>query len=142
MVVGIDAGTHTGIAIFENQKLARMYSTNTYEAIVFLQECAYKIKKVIIEDSAKQSYIWNKNNKTGGALGRHARNIGSVDGSVRVFKEACEALKIGIIAISPLQKGKKWTHAEFVHYFPYYKGQTNQHERDAAKCVVSQRYEI
>jgi hypothetical protein len=92
--------------------------------------------------SKKQSYIWNKNNKSSSALGRHARNIGSVDGKVQVFKEACEELKINIISISPKDKGSKWDHKTFLHYFHDWKGgKTNQHERDAVKCVrVAMRF--
>lgn len=137
LIIGIDAGKHTGIAIFNNNKLVELKSFNTYETICFIQQIADKIKYIIIEDSTKQSYIWGADKMNRGSFGRRARNTGSVDGKLDVYKEMCQDLEIEIIPISPLKKGKKWTHTEFKTYFPEYKGTTNQHERDAAKCVVA-----
>jgi hypothetical protein len=135
-IIGIDPGKDTGLAIFEGKTLIQTQSINTYEAIKFLQENKQDIDYVVIESSAKQSFIWNKNNKSTNAFGRHARNIGSVDGVVRVIIECCEAENIKVETISPLQKGKKWNSEEFKQYFQEYTKKTNQHERDAAICVI------
>ena len=136
LTIGIDAGKHTGIAIFENNNLIELKSLNTYQTIYFIQQNADRIKCIVIEDSTQQSYIWGADQMNRKSFGRRARNTGSVDGKLDVYKEMCKELKIEVIPISPLKKGKKWTHAEFKVYFPEYKGTTNQHERDAVKCVV------
>lgn len=138
-IIGIDPGKDTGLAIFENKILIETRSINTYEAIKFLQDNKQDIDYIVIESSTKQSFIWNKNNKSANALGRHARNIGSVDGVVRTLLECCEAENINVKTISPLQKGKKWDAVEFKQYFQEYTKRTNQHERDAAICVIKAR---
>lgn len=142
MIIGIDAGKHTGVAVFFDRKLQELFTCNTYQLIEYLQNNKNKIKAVVMEDSKLQSYIWGKNDKSNAALGRHARNIGSVDGRVEVIKEACEHLEININCISPAQKGAKWKAEEFLSYFSYFKGLTNQHERDAAKCVIMGNYHL
>lgn len=117
--------------------MVELKSLNTYQTICFIQQIADKIQSIVVEDSTQQSYIWGADQMNRKSFGRRARNIGSVDGKLDVYKEMCQDLEIEIIPISPLKKGKKWTtHAEFKLYFPEYKGTTNQHERDAVKCVV------
>ena len=136
-IVGIDPGTQTGLAIFRNTKLSALHTMNTYEAIVYLQENQDAIDFIALEDSNKQGYIWESKDKTKRAFGRHARNIGSIDGKVRVFLEACEALNIDVMRIAPRTKGSKINHKQFIQLYPEYTKQANQHERDAAMCVYS-----
>lgn len=140
LIVGIDVGVETGIAVFKDNKLIELHTKNVYETILYLLDNVYDIKKVVIEDSTKQSFIWNKKNKSMSALGRHARNIGTVDGGVRIIKEACTSLDIDLISVAPLQKGKKWHKKDFKFFFPEWTTQTNQHERDAVKCVYVCRF--
>ena len=139
ITIGIDPGKKTGLAVFRNKRLIELHSFNTFEALIYIINNAQNIERIVIEDSGGQSYIWNDNNNRK-AFGRHARNIGSVDGKVGVFKEACESLKIDYIPISPLKKGAKWTKEQFKVYFPYWVQTTNEHERDAVKVVVQMGY--
>src|SRR5574343_523173 len=136
LVIGIDPGVTTGLAIAIDGILKEIQSLNSYQTIEYLQKHKDYIKMVIIEDSSKQSHIWNTKKMNKGTFGRRARNTGSVDGVVRVFKEACEALEIECRLISPLKKGAKWEkHEDFLKYFPSWKNKTNQHTRDAVKCL-------
>jgi len=137
-IVGIDVGVQTGIAIFNEGLLKNLLTLNVYDTICLLQNSYNTIDTIIMEDPRLQSYIWNKNNKGISAMGRHARNIGSVDGSVRIINEACNGLKIDIRLISPKHKGRKITQDQFSLMFPYWNcKRTNQHERDAVMCVMS-----
>ena len=138
-IIGIDPGKNTGLAVFQDNKLIELHTFTAYQAIKFLQSNKEHIKHVVIESSAKQSFIWNKNNKSTNAFGRHARNIGSVDGVVRMFLECCEEEEIQIYSISPLQKGAKWDSDKFKRYFQEYTKKTNEHQRDAAVCVLNSR---
>lgn len=136
MILGIDAGVKTGIAIFENQKLVDLKTFTPYQAVCFFQENAGKISKAVIEYSKGQSYIFNKrigmNEKV---IGRLGRNIGQVDGLCELFIECLENNKIEVHKHTPLGKGSKWNADEFKYFFPEWKSRTNEHERDAVKIV-------
>jgi hypothetical protein len=135
LAVGVDPGKDTGLCIYNLlTKQIQLQTVNTYGLICYLQQNAQNIQILVIENSSKQSFVWNKQNKTSNALSRHARNIGSVDGRSNVILETCEALNIDYKCLSPMQKGKKWSHKEFTTYVQY-TTQTNQHERDAAKLL-------
>jgi hypothetical protein len=136
MIMGIDPGKHTGIAVYDQGKFINIFDCNTYEAILFLQENKTNIKQVIIESSSRQSHIWNTKEMNKGSFGRRARNTGSVDGKVDIFREFCIKENIEIREISPLQKGSKWTKEQFKMFVPEWTKQTNEHQRDAAKLVM------
>jgi len=136
MVIGIDVGVKTGIAVFQNRELADLRTFTPYQAICFFQENASKITKAVIEYSKGQSYIFNKrsgmNEKV---IGRLGRNIGQVDGLCELFIECLESNKIEVHKHTPLGKGSKWNADDFRHFFPAWKNRTNEHERDAVKIV-------
>lgn len=136
MIIGIDAGIKTGIAVFENKELVDLKTLTPYQAICFFQQNAGKITKAVIEYSKGQSYIFNqRSGMTKAVMGKLGRNIGQVDGLCEIFIECFEANKIEVHKHTPLGKGTKWRHEEFQHYFPKWKGRTNEHERDAVKIV-------
>ena len=136
MIIGVDAGVKTGIAIFENRQLVGLKTLTPYQAICFFQENASKITKAVIEYSKGQSYIFNQRSEMSKAvMGRLGRNIGQVDGLCDIFIECFESNKIEVHKHTPLGKGSKWNKEEFRHFFPQWKNRTNEHGRDAAKIV-------
>lgn len=136
MIIGIDAGKETGIAIFENKRLVDLKTLSPYETICFLHRNIEKITKVVIEYSKGQSYIFNQRaGMSKAVVGRLGRNIGQVDGLCEIFIECCEKNGIEIHKHTPLGKGSKWKKEEFQHYFPQWKKRTNSHQRDATKIV-------
>jgi hypothetical protein len=141
MIIGIDPGKDTGIAIFENLKLTNLITTNTYGLIVFLQENKDRIEFAVVENSKGQKAMFKKggfaNNRIAAACGR---NVGEIDGEVRVITEACEAMSIELKKITPRAKGKKLNSEIFKDLFPEYLKQTNQHTRDAAMCAYMYLY--
>lgn len=136
MIIGIDAGVKTGIAIFENRRLVDLKTLTPYQAICFFQENTGNITKAIIEYSKGQSYIFNQRaGMSKAVLGKLGRNIGQVDGLCDIFIECLEYNKIEVHKYTPLDKGSKWNKEEFQYFFPLWKNRTNQHERDAVKIV-------
>ena len=138
ITIGIDPGKHTGVAVFDNQikQFTNIFDCNTYEAILFLQANKENIKQIIIESSSRQSHIWSSDKMNKRSFGRRARNTGSVDGKVDIFREFCEKENIELREISPLQKGAKWNKEQFKIFIPEWTKQTNEHQRDAVKLVM------
>lgn len=144
MIIGIDPGKNTGIAIFKNKQLAELKTLTPYETVLFIQDNFSDIKRAVIEYSKGQSFIFvdPKSRSRPSAFGKIGRNIGQVDGLCELFIECLETNKIPVEKISPLSKGHKMKSAEFKLNFPEFKGQTNEHERDAAKIVFKFNYHL
>jgi hypothetical protein len=141
MIIGIDAGIKTGIAIFENERLVDLKTLTPYQTILFFQKNSNKIIKAVIEYSKGQSYIFNQRSEMSKAvIGKLGRNIGQIDGLCDIFCECLESNKIPIHKHTPLGKGSKWSKKEFQLYFPYWEKQTNEHQRDAVKIVFKFNY--
>lgn len=141
MIVGVDPGKDTGVAIFKDKKLVELKTFTPFTFILWLQENAKEITMVVFENSKLQSHIFTGNSANKRVGGRIGRNIGQVDGFCEIIQEMCEFYKIECKGVSPLAKGKKITHKTFIDFVPYYNKQTNQHERDAAQVVMRFNYE-
>jgi hypothetical protein len=144
MIIGIDPGKKTGIAIFKNKELEEVRTLSPYQTVLFIQENSDKIKRAIIEYSKNQSYIFQepKLRSRPSAFGKIGRNIGQVDGLCELYIECLETNEIPVGKISPLSKGHKYKSEEFKSYFPKFKGRTNEHERDATKIVYKFNYHL
>jgi hypothetical protein len=137
MIIGVDPGNNTGVAIFKNEKLIELKTFTPFAFILWFQKNAIEIDLVVFENSKLQSHIFTggyTNKRVGGRIGR---NIGQVDGFCEIIKDMCEFYGIECKGVSPLAKGKKINHQTFKDFVPYYNKQTNQHERDAAQVVLS-----
>lgn len=144
MIIGIDPGNKTGIAIFNQKKLTEVKTLTPYETVLFFQEEKNKIKRAVIEYSKGQSFIFTdpKMRARPSAFGKIGRNIGQVDGLCELYIECLETNKVPVNKVSPLSKGHKMKSEEFKRYFPDFKGKTNEHERDAVKIVYKFNYHL
>jgi hypothetical protein len=144
MVIGIDPGNKTGIAIFKAKKLAEVKTLTPYQTVIFFQENYSKIKRAVIEYSKGQSHIFQsaKTRANSSAFGAIGRRIGQVDGLCQLYIECLESNKILVNKITPFSKGHKYSSAEFKSYFPEFKGRTNEHERDAIKIVYKFNFHL
>jgi len=143
MIIGIDAGIKTGIAIFSDRQLIGLKTLTPYQAVCFFQENINKITKAVIEYSKGQSFIFNKRHgMSDKVVGKLGRNIGQVDGLCELYIECFESNKIEVCKHTPLGKGSKWKQEDFQHYFPRWKNRTNEHERDAAKIVFKFSHQL
>lgn len=149
MIVGVDPGKDTGVAVFKDKKLIELHSFKRYEFILWFQKNAINIKLLVLENSKLQSHIFTARNikkelteeAKRKIYGKMGRNVGEGDGFCEVIEEMCKFYKIECKNVSPLAKGKKITHETFIDFVPYYNKQTNQHKRDAAQVVMRFNYE-
>jgi hypothetical protein len=130
-IIGIDPGTHTGVAIYENGILQQLQTIAPWDFKCDVLEIL-KPDLVVLEDSTEQSHVFTAGK---GAVGlKIARNIGEIDAWCKLIKAECGNAGIAYHAISPKNKGAKMAAAAF-NLLSGWDGSSNQHERDAA-CVA------
>lgn len=127
-VIGIDPGTHTGVAVYEGgvlQQLDTIAPWNFRGEVIDL----LRPDMVVFEDSTLQSHVWVS---ARGAAGlKIARNIGEIDAWCKLIKAECGAMNIAYRQVSPKDKGAKMA-AESFDRLTGWTGNSNQHTRDAA----------
>lgn len=129
IVLGIDPGTYTGMAIFHDGKLSKLRTTDLLGAIAFIK--AEPTKLVAIEDSTLLSHIFTAPGLSKAASMKVARNIGEVDMACKIIKQICGEQGIAYYSISPKEKGAKLDAKRF-NELTGWAARCNQHERDAA----------
>lgn len=134
IVIGIDPGINTGIAIFIDGRLTKLETIHPAEVAAYIQ--AAHPARVVFEDSRLQSHVWT-NSHSRAAAAKMSRNVGEVDAWCRLIAHACGKLGIPAHGISPKGKGQKMD-ADSFRELTGWSGRTNTHERDA--CMVAWRY--
>ena len=133
MIVGLDPGANTGVAIFEDGKLIRLTTWTPIQLITLLPSLS--VTSVIFEDSRLTSPVWSRGTSQAARM-KIARNVGQVDAICTLICALCEEMKINAHGISPKHKGRKLD-AETFNKLTGWDIKSNQHERDAAMCVFS-----
>lgn len=134
LVLGIDPGTHTGIALIRAGKLDLLQTVHPLDIFSALVE--WTPDRVIFEDSRLTSHLFTTNARAAVAKSM-ARKVGQVDMVCGLIVEACDRLGIPAHGISPKGKGKKLNAAQFKAATGW-GGPSNEHQRDA--CMVSWPY--
>lgn len=128
ILLGIDPGQHTGLAIFDGGRLAELRTITPVEidrAITSIMP-----GRVVFEDSRLQSHVWTTSTSKAAAA-KMARNLGEIDALCKLIVAVCERLDIPAHGISPLGKGQKMAADQFERITGW-TGRSNQHERDGA----------
>lgn len=133
-ILGIDPGSHTGVAIFRAGQLCELRTIEPHQIDALLSEL--KPARVVFEDSRLQSHTWSKA-PSRAAAAKMARNVGEIDAWCRLITAICARLGIAAHGISPLAKGAK-VKAEQFAALTGWAGSSNEHTRDAA--MVAWRY--
>jgi hypothetical protein len=133
MLIGLDPGSSTGVAIFENKKLTRLMTWTPIQLITLLPSLS--VDRVIFEDSRLISPIWGRGTTSAAKL-KIARNVGQVDAICNLICSLCDEMKVNAHGISPKHKGRKLDTETFNKITGWTK-KSNQHERDAAMCVLA-----
>jgi hypothetical protein len=128
MIVGLDPGAFTGVAVFDGGKLWKMETIGPHQIADYLTKA--RPRRVIFEDSRLISHLFTTNKNTRVALNM-ARKVGQVDGYCNIIVSVCADLGIPAHGISPKDKGAKMDAARFGDVTGW-EGKSNQHERDAA----------
>ena len=130
IIIGLDPGVNTGIAIYTGGKLIDLRTVHPVALYDFL--AGSNAVRVVFEDSRLQSYAWTARSKGNmGAALATARSLGQVDGICNLITEACARIGIDALGISPKGKGAKLK-AEVFNARTGWEKASNQHGRDAA----------
>lgn len=132
IVLGIDPGVNTGLALYRDSKLVGMRTVTPLRLIDALRQVCPDM--VVMEDSRLQGAVWHK---SPGAV-KIARDVGRIDGWCDLIEAACTHMGTDLIKISPKDKGAKLDAVAF-QAATGWKGQTNAHERDAAMVAYPYR---
>jgi hypothetical protein len=127
-ILGIDPGSSTGVAFYEDGKLACLDTIAPWDIPTLLR--AHGPGRVVFEDSRLQSHTWT-NSASRAAAAKMARNVGEIDAWCKLILGTCDWLQIPCHGISPLAKGAKVKADAFARITGWTEG-SNEHERDAA----------
>ena len=128
IIIGIDPGASTGIAVFQNGALWKLETIAPHQIAGYL--AAGRPGRVVFEDSRLTSFMFTTVKSRAAAL-KMARNVGEIDAWCSLIVSQCAELGIPAHGISPQGKGAKLAAAQF-NLFTGWTGKSNQHERDGA----------
>ena len=136
IVVGIDPGMHTGLAVWDTS--SRQFLDIRCSGIVAAMDCLEELRKtqgiglVVFEDARQRT--WIPREKDIRQVKGRAMGAGSVKRDCSIWEEWCKARTIQYIASRPKQGMTKFTDAYFRGVTGYDR-RTNEHGRDAAMLV-------
>ena len=135
--IGIDPGTHTGVAIWDNrqQEFVELATIPIHQALLKVKNY-YNDNKglseicVVFED-ARQRTWFGKDKNTNAKL----QGAGSIKRDCRIWEDFCKDYQIPFLKIPPIKGGTKLSGAYF-KTISGWKGRTSNHARDAAMLVI------
>lgn len=128
LILGIDPGSHTGLATYIGGKLVHLDTIAPVEIAARIELA--RPARVVFEDSRLLSYTWTTIKSRPAAL-KMARNVGEVDAWCKLIVAVCAKFDIPAHGISPTRKGAK-VDAERFAALTGWTGASNEHTRDAA----------
>jgi len=134
ILLGIDPGRNTGMAVIKDGKLDALGTICPLDLMAWLTDVSPD--RVIFEDSRLTSHLFTTNRNQAVAKSM-ARKVGQVDMVCNLIVEACDRLGIPAHGISPKGKGAKLNAAQFKAATGW-EGPSNEHGRDS--CMVAWPY--
>lgn len=132
MIVGIDPGQKTGVAIYRDGVLVEL---RTIAPVEIQRELgALSPGLVVFEDSRLQSHTWTSG-ASRAAAAKMARNVGQIDAWCQLIEAHCRGMGIDARGVSPRDKGGKVGAAQF-KCMTGWNGPSNEHTRDAAMVAL------
>jgi hypothetical protein len=131
IIVGIDPGANTGVAVFRNGVLYTMFTLEPIDVPDFIKDSV--ARRIVFEDSRLTSPVWGRGVNARSAA-KIARNVGQIDAFCGLIVAACDKAGIPAHGVSPKGKGAKLNSERF-NAATGWSGKSNQHERDAAMCA-------
>ena len=133
--IGIDAGTHTGVAVWDSQEkeFFQMFTMKLWEAMNYI--IAYKTHleltgenfKVIVEDARKRKWFGERSNAK-------QQGAGSIKRDCTIWEEFLTDNNIPFEMVAPIKGCTKLTSMQF-QMITKWNGRTSEHARDAAMLV-------
>ncbi len=138
--IGIDAGTHTGVAVWDGGRFVSVETLPLWRALRYVEEAAAAYGKdrvfVVVEDARQRRWYPD--------MGSASRNKGRLMGAGSVRRDSAvweEMLRDnGIVhKLIPPRKGLTKLSAEAFARLTGYEGRTSEHARDAAMLVFGRQ---
>ena len=135
--IGIDPGTHTGVAIWDNkqQEFVELATIPIHQALLKVKNY-YNDNKglhnicVVFEDARQRTWFGRDKNTNAKLQG-----AGSIKRDCRIWEDFCKDYQIPFLAVPPVKGGTKLSEAYF-KTISGWKGRTSNHARDAAMLVI------
>lgn len=135
--IGIDPGTHTGVAFWDGSKheLIELTTIPIHQALEKVR-AFYKYNKglfdicVVFEDARQRTWFGRDKNTNAKLQG-----AGSIKRDCSIWEDFCKDLQIPFLAVPPMKGGTKLSDAYF-KAISGWKGRTSNHARDAAMLVI------
>lgn len=128
ILIGIDPGRHTGLAVIKDGKLVRCETMKIHQALKELEGLwdfmEYDIL-VIVEDARKRS-----------GRPEAAQGAGSVKRDSTIWEDFLSDLKIDFKMIAPRKNGTRFRDQIFKAKYPYWSKRTSEHARSAANLLI------
>ncbi len=137
VALGIDAGVHTGAAVWDRRghRFLWLKTVDFWDGIGLISGLSRAASLVVlIEDPGQNRPVFGKN-IDGNDLAiklKMAQDVGSNKAFARLMIQYCERHHLRFVAVKPTKK--KWDAALF-RRFTRYEGRTNEHTRDAGRLV-------
>ena len=129
MIVAIDPGVCTGLAMWTGHEFSEVTSMSAVDALLRVQSLKNfgSLERVVFEDARLRTWF--------GTKGKEAlQGAGSIKRDCQIWADWLDRLGVPYKAVSPKAKGPK-VDAERFAKLTGWTGRTNEHARDAAMLV-------
>lgn len=132
--IGIDPGTHTGVAVWDSRegKFLSLETLPIHIALTRVLAIAERNRdniQVVFEDARQRT--WYGKGDTNAKL----QGAGSVKRDCSIWEDFCKDYGI-LFQAKPPVKGATKVSAEYFKMISHYTGRTSEHSRDAAMLVI------
>lgn len=132
--VGIDPGTHTGIALWKKKEKILMVETKKIHDAMSYVKAMHEIHKeqlqVIFEDARKRTWFGEKESK----VQAKQQGAGSIKRDCSIWEDFLTDVDVDFEMVKPSRGITKLNQEQFLKLTGY-KGRTSEHSRDAAMLV-------
>ena len=135
--IGIDPGTHTGVAIWDNkqQEFVELATIPIHQALLkvknYYNDNKGLSKICVVFEDARQRTWFGKDKNTNAKL----QGAGSIKRDCSIWEDFCKDYQIPFLAVPPMKGGTKLSESYF-KTISGWKGRTSNHARDAAMLVI------
>ena len=134
--IGIDPGTHTGVAVWDTRegKFLSLETLLIHRAMTFILTWSLKAEEtgqeiqVVFEDARQRKWYGKESNDK-------LQGAGSVKRDCSIWEDFCRDYQIPFVAVPPMKGGTKVSESYF-KTLSGWKGRTSNHARDAAMLVI------
>ena len=130
--IGIDTGTHTGLAVWDDKKreLTSLETLPIHKALSRVLAISGSEEVRVIFEDARQRTWFGKDKSSNAKL----QGAGSIKRDCSIWEDFLTDYEIPFQAVPPQKGCTKWTE-EYFKMVTGWKGKTSNHARDAAVLV-------